>query len=96
VPVTAAGLSYIERSTSREAYRAAVPPTRRNRHKCSARRGLLLCDPAHARRVAIKGQMSRAFRTGAAMDVDLLCHKRVAAFGAHHDRIEILAAETAC
>ena len=37
--------------------------------------------------------MSRVFSAGAGMDVDLPRRERVAAFGAHHDRIEILAAE---
>jgi hypothetical protein len=37
--------------------------------------------------------MSRVFSAGAGMDVDLPRRKRLAAFGAHHDRIEILAAE---
>ena len=34
-----------------------------------------------------------ARRAGTAMDVDLLRHERLTAFGEHHDRIEILTAE---
>jgi len=37
--------------------------------------------------------MSRAFGSWAAMDMDLFCDKWLAALGAHHHRIEILAAE---
>jgi hypothetical protein len=37
--------------------------------------------------------MSRAFGVGAGTDMDLPRHERLAAFGAHHDRIEILAAK---
>ena len=37
--------------------------------------------------------MPRAFGAGAGMDVDLPWRERFAAFEAHHDRIEILAAD---
>src|SRR5262249_56581188 len=54
---------------------------------------LLFRDTASVWEIGVQRQMPRAFGAGAGMDVDLPWRERFAAFGAHHDRIEILAAD---
>src|SRR5712671_715675 len=81
-----------------EAHRSAGLPCRHRGQQAedgivSSACRLLPRNTAAAREMAIQRQMSRAFRSGAAMDVDLLCHERLAALGAYHHWIEILAAE---
>src|SRR6516162_10035559 len=56
-------------------------------------RRLLLGHAASGWEIRVPRQMSRAFGAGPGMHMDLLRRKRLAAFGAHHHRIEILAAE---
>src|SRR3984893_17294105 len=54
---------------------------------------LLFRGAADAREIGVERQMPWAFRVGAGTHMDLLGHERLAAFGADHHRIEILAAE---
>src|SRR5580704_17664923 len=54
---------------------------------------LLFRDTTGGREIGLQRQMPRVFRAGPRTDVDLLRQERLAAFRAHHHRIEILAAE---
>src|ERR1700730_17562664 len=89
-----AGYCGVSRLYGEDHLSTSLPCQRRGQHAkvgiaASACR-LLLRYTTGAREITIQRQMARALWSRPAMDVDLLRHKRLAAFGAHHHPMAIL------
>jgi glutathione S-transferase len=93
IPVTAACRAYLEKDHVATGLPRRVDGQSAEDGLAASACRILLHNTASRREVGLQRQMSRTFRAGARMNMDLPRYKRLAACGAHHDRIEILAAQ---